>query len=209
MRMYKNIQKTAEKLEQFYRKLVKIEENFLSNNYRVRTLNCLEAEFEGKKVVKSSEWEQNHNYKGVYDMILNKNRYKVTRISVLAQLNFSFLWLRLVASVYDTIQVWDMSTYQVANILPSKILDEPHCATTCFTLLDDKFLICGTQNGFLKIFEIPSGKYVTQVKRNSNYISDVNASGDILASLDWYGEITLWKFSSSNKKYYLAENNLF
>eukprot|EP00092_Neocalanus_flemingeri_P029879 GFUD01032444.1.p1 GENE.GFUD01032444.1~~GFUD01032444.1.p1 ORF type:complete len:435 (+),score=91.99 GFUD01032444.1:46-1350(+) len=189
MQMYKEIQKSAEKLEQFYRKLVKIEENFLSNNYRVRTLNCLEAEFEGKKVVKSSEWEQNHNYKGVYDMILNKNR--------------------LVASVYDTIQVWDMSSYQVANILPSKILDEPHCATTCFTLLDDKFLICGTQNGFLKIFEIPSGKFLTQVKRNSNYISDVNASGDVLASLDWYGEITLWKFSSSNKAENVTEEGKF
>ena len=75
MQMYRNIQKAPDKLEQFYRKLVKIEENFLSNNYRVRTLNCLEVEFEGKKVVRSSEWEQNHNYKGVYDMILDKNRY--------------------------------------------------------------------------------------------------------------------------------------
>ena len=48
----------------------------------IRVENCysyfgpcdLEVEFEGKKVVKSSEWEQNHNYKGVYDMILDKNR---------------------------------------------------------------------------------------------------------------------------------------
>ena len=72
--MYKNILKSSSKLEQFYRKLVKIDDNFLSNNYRVRTLNCLDVEFEGKKVVKSSEWEQNHNYKGVYDMILDKNR---------------------------------------------------------------------------------------------------------------------------------------
>lgn len=42
--------------------------------YKVRTIDCLEAEFEGKKVVKSAEWEQNHNYKGVYDMILDSNR---------------------------------------------------------------------------------------------------------------------------------------
>ena len=72
--MFKNILKNPNKLEQFYRKLVKIDDNFLTNNYRVRTLNCLDVEFEGKKVVKSSEWEQNHNYKGVYDMILDKNR---------------------------------------------------------------------------------------------------------------------------------------
>ena len=74
MQMFKNILKNPNKLEQFYRKLVKIDDNFLTNNYRVRTLNCLDVEFEGKKVVKSSEWEQNHNYKGVYDMILDKNR---------------------------------------------------------------------------------------------------------------------------------------
>jgi len=106
---------------------------------------------------------------------------------------------RLVASVYDTIQVWDMASYQVANILPSKVLDEPHCATTCFTLMDGRFLICGTQNGVLKFFEIPSGKLLAQVKKNSNYISDVNASGDIVASLDWYGEITLWKFGCGDQ----------
>ena len=88
--MYKTILKSADKLELFYKKLVKIEDNFLSNNYRVRTLNCLEAEFEGKKVVKSSEWEQNHNYKGVYDMILNKNRYLGKAHVMLAQLNFFF-----------------------------------------------------------------------------------------------------------------------
>ena len=123
--------------------------------------------------------------------------------------NLTCFWLRLVASVYDTIQVWDMSSYQVANILPSKVLDEPHCATTCFTLLDDTFLICGTQNGYLKLFEIPSGKFLTQVKKNSNYISDVNASGNILSSVDWYGEITLWKLTSSNKLENITEENKF
>lgn len=176
--MYKSILKSPSKLEQFYRKLVKIDENLLSNNYRVRTLNCLDVEFEGKKVVKSSEWEQNHNYKGVYDMILDKNR--------------------LVASVYDTIQVWDMSGYCVANIVPSKVLDGPDSNTTCFTLMEERLLICGTQNGAIKLYEIPSGKFLTQVKRNSNYISDVNVYGNILASLDWYGNITLWKVSSEN-----------
>jgi len=189
MQMYKNILKSSSKLEQFYRKLVKIDDNFLSNNYRVRTLNCLDVEFEGKKVVKSSEWEQNHNYKGVIDMILDKNR--------------------LVASIYDTIQVWDMSSYSVAIILPSKVLDEPHCTTTCFTLMDDRLLICGTQNGMIKMYEIPSGKFLSEAKRNSNYISDVNVSGNILASLDWYGEITLWKVSGDNSLENITGENKF
>ena len=111
--------------------------------------------------------------------------------------------------MYDTIQVWDMASYKVANILPSKVLDEPHCATTCFTLLDENFLICGTQNGYLKMFDIPSGKFVTQVRRNSNYISDVNAEGNVLASVDWFGQIALWKFSSGKTIANITEEGQF
>ena len=41
---------------------------------KVVTINCLEAEYKGKRVEVSEEWERNHNYKGVYDMILDNNR---------------------------------------------------------------------------------------------------------------------------------------
>jgi len=187
MPMFKQIMNSSEKLQCFYKKLIKIEDNVRSNKCRVRTLNCLDAEFDGKKVVRSTEWEKNHNYRGVYDMILNNNR--------------------LVASVYDTIQVWDMESYDVANILPSKVLDEPHCATTCFTLFGDDYLICGTQNGFIKIYTMPNGKFVTQAKRDSNYVSDVNASNDIIASVDWYGAVTLWSFSSKTLKIISKEDD--
>ena len=89
----------------------------------------------GKKVVKSDEWEATHNYRlakgsennihckcyrGVYDMILDSNR--------------------LIASVYDTIQVWDLSTYQMTNLLNPKSLDSPNAATTCFAVLRDKLV---------------------------------------------------------------------
>ena len=91
----------------------------------------------GKKVVKSDEWEATHNYRlitgsplkptrihlccrGVYDMILDSNR--------------------LIASVYDTIQVWDLSTYQMTNLLNPKSLDSPGAATTCFAVLQDRLV---------------------------------------------------------------------
>ena len=60
------------------------------------------------------------NYRGVYDMILDSNR--------------------LIASVYDTIQVWDLSTYQMINLLNPKSLDSPNAATTCFAVLRDKLV---------------------------------------------------------------------
>ena len=170
--IYNDIVNNSEKLEIFYRKLLKIENNVLSNNYRVRTIDCLEAEINGMKVEKHSEWSRNHNYKGVYDMVLDKNI--------------------LVASVYDTIQVWDMSQYKMTNMLPSKLLDEPQSKTTCFTLVAEQFLVCGTQNGFLKIFSL-AGEMVAKSRANSNYITDVYAHGATVASLDWYGDVTLWR----------------
>ena len=178
MSIYSDISNNATKLEIFFKKLLKVDENVLSNNYRVRTLNCLEAEIDGKRVEKDSEWNRNYNYKGVYDMVLNKNI--------------------LVASVYDTIQVWDMSKYKISNILPSKLLDEPLSKTTCFALLDDKFLVCGTQNGFLKLFSLTSGEMLCKSKVNSNYIADVTVDGDDIASVDTYGDVILWKLSQDS-----------
>ena len=58
--------------------------------------------------------------RGVYDMILDSNR--------------------LIASVYDTIQVWDLSTYQMTNLLNPKSLDSPGAATTCFAVLRDRLV---------------------------------------------------------------------
>ena len=61
----------------------------------------------------------------------------------------------------------------------------------------------------IKLYEIPSGKFLSEAKRNSNYISDVNVSGNILASLDWYGEITLWKVSGDNSLENITGENKF
>ena len=171
--VYRDIISDATKLEILYRKLLKVEQNVISSNYRVRTINCLEVEVGGAKVERDSEWSRNHNYKGVYDMVLDNNI--------------------LVASVYDTIQIWDMSKYVIKNIIPSKVLDESCSKTTCFTLFHEKFLVCGTQNGFLKLYSLQSCQIISKTKQNSNYITDVVANDDTVASIDWYGEVILWK----------------
>ena len=120
---------------QVYERAQHLEHSF--TRFKVYTIDCLEAELNGKKVVKSDEWEATHNYRsttgsplkptgrhlccrGVYDMILDSNR--------------------LIASVYDTIQVWDLSTYQMTNLLNPKSLDSPGAATTCFAVLRDRLV---------------------------------------------------------------------
>merc|ERR1719397_1424472 len=80
--IYRNL-KSAFELECFLRKLVKPDDNLLNNKFAVRTLNCLEAEVKGIRVIKSEDWEQVHNYKGVYDMTLNCLEAEVKGIRVI------------------------------------------------------------------------------------------------------------------------------
>jgi len=178
MQIYKDIRNDCDRLQVLYKKLRKVRSNVTSNNYRVRTIDCLLAEVDEKKVEVNSDWTRDHNYKGVYDMVLSKNV--------------------LVASVYDTIQIWDMARYKICNILQSKMLDEPLSKTTCFTSVGDKYLICGTQDGCIKLFSLPVGEFLTKVKINSHHLTDVCAHDGMICALDWYGGITLWQVADSN-----------
>jgi WD40 repeat protein len=172
--LYKERKKSATRLQALERRLRRLDMNLRENRFEVKTIDCLEAELHGKKVVKSDEWEATHNYRGVYDMILDSNR--------------------LIASVYDTIQVWDLSTYQMTNLLNPKSLDSPNAATTCFAVLRDK-LVCGTQNGLLKLIDLESGKEVSTTRRNNNYVSDVCVKGDTVVAVDWYGGLSKWLYT--------------
>ena len=65
---------SPDKLQKLCRKLQIVGDNVSTKNYRVRTINCLEAEIDGVKVdVNNSEWNRDHNYKGETSFILNKN----------------------------------------------------------------------------------------------------------------------------------------
>jgi len=182
--LYKERKKSAARLQALERRLRRLDRNLRENRFEVKTIDCLEAELCGKKVVKSDEWEATHNYRGVYDMILDSNR--------------------LIASVYDTIQVWDLSTYQMTNLLNPKSLDSPNAATTCFAVLRDK-LVCGTQNGLLKLIDLESGKEVAITKRNNNYVSDVCVKGDTVVAVDWYGGLSKWLYTGDGLNSRLVE----
>lgn len=171
--LYTGRRRSAARLQHFLRRLVRLRGNLREGRYSVRTIHCLEAELGGARVVKSEEWERNHNYRGVYDMILDDNR--------------------LVASVYDTIQVWDMATYSMTNILNPKSLDKPHAATTCFAVLRGH-LVCGSQNGLLRLIDLQTGALVSTSRKGSCYVSDVCVRGDRVVSVDWHGTITVWRY---------------
>lgn len=177
--LFLDIRRSATRLQKLARRLARLHNNIQDNKCKVVTINCLEAEYKGKRVEVSEEWERNHNYKGVYDMILDNNR--------------------LIASVYDTIQVWDLATYQMTNLLNPKSLDTPLAATTCFAVLAD-LLVCGTQNGLVKLVDMKSGEVVATSQRNSSYISDVAVVGETVVSVDWYGEVTVWRLRKGQKR---------
>jgi len=168
MPMFKQIMNSSEKLQCFYRKLIKIEDNVRSNKCRIRTLNCLDAEFDGKKVVRSSEWEKNHNYRGVYDMILNKNR--------------------MIVHVNDAVQVWDLATMSLTNMLCGDTIAERSICTA----VSGNLLICGTENGYIKVFDLDEGKFLSKNRVTSNYVSAIKVRGSLLISVDCLGEITKW-----------------
>jgi len=72
--LYSEVEGNAKKMKRLYRKLLKLDENVAKGVYRVKIIDCLEAVFDGKKCVNTNGWDSNYNYKGVYDMILDKNR---------------------------------------------------------------------------------------------------------------------------------------
>ena len=54
-------------------------------------------------------------------------------------------------------------------------------------------LICGTENGYIKLLDINSEKILVKARVNSYYISDIKYHQGRLISLDWFGNILHWK----------------
>jgi len=169
---YHAIKKSAQCLRKFYSCLTKINENLNGGKFARNYLNCIDVELNGRKVVQNSEWDRRHNYRGVYDMVYHKGR--------------------LCVSVYDTIQIWNTLDYRLTHLFDKQILDQDKSQTTCFTLCQD-YLICGTENGFIKLIDITTEKVVTRSRVNSNYLSDIKYKNGDLVSLDWFGNIQQWK----------------
>jgi len=169
---YHTIKKSSKCLRNYFNCLIKIMDNLNSGKCRKKYLNCLDAELNGRQVVQNSEWNRRHNYRGVYDMVYDEGR--------------------LCVSVYDTIQIWDTRNYRLTHLFNKEILDQDRSQTTCFTLYKD-YLICGTENGYIKLIDINSEKVVTRSRVNTFYLSDIKYKNGALVSLDWFGNIQQWK----------------
>ena len=109
-----------------------------------------------KKLKISEQWRKQHNYSGIYDMVYVKEK------------------CLLIASVDNTIQVWDVSgkknssTYKCINVISATVLDYDKDENmidmvSCFYVSETAdSLICGTHNSKLKVFDlnIPGGRLV-------------------------------------------------
>jgi len=169
---YASMEKNAANLRKFMKCLARVNKNIRQSAYTTRTLHCMETKVAGRRVVMNPDWYRSRNYRGVYDMVFDQGR--------------------ICCSVYDTIQIWDTRTYELTNMFTKEILDSDHSLTSCFSLYKD-YLICGTDNGYIKVFDAKTEQVLTRNRVNSNYISDVKMKGDRLMALDWFGNITYWK----------------
>ena len=114
---------------------------------------------------------------------------------------YDLVWLaetnHLVCSVYDSIQVWDMSDYSCVSIITGNQLDGVGLKSWCFHAAGQT-LFCGTNKGQIRVFDLMSGK-VTGVFRHPanliirNYICDLKVRGDDLLAVDWLGTTQKWK----------------
>eukprot|EP00088_Acartia_fossae_P019196 TRINITY_DN2116_c0_g1_i2.p1 TRINITY_DN2116_c0_g1~~TRINITY_DN2116_c0_g1_i2.p1 ORF type:complete len:501 (+),score=63.18 TRINITY_DN2116_c0_g1_i2:33-1535(+) len=176
----------AKSLRKFYQDLVNVQKNFETGKCKKTIIDCQEASLKGRKVEKNPEWSRNHNFKGVYDMTLNEGR--------------------ICASVYDTIQVWNTKESRLSYMFTNKILDQDNTQTICFTL-EKNYLMCGTDNGYLKIIEIGTEKIISKARVNSNCLSDVKCRDDLIITLDWYGNLTFWKLDANLQLYQIQLKN--
>ncbi|XP_023346593.1 uncharacterized protein LOC111715495 [Eurytemora carolleeae] len=93
------------------------------------------------------------------------------------------------------LQVYSSScepSYSLTHLFPKTILDQDKNQTTCFSLHKD-LLICGTENGYIKLLDINSEKILVKARVNSYYISDIKYHQGRLISLDCFGNILHWK----------------
>ena len=70
---------------------------------------------------------------------------------------YDLVWLEesslLVCSVFDSIQVWDMSSYTCVSIISGNLLDGVGLKSWCFHAAG-KTLFCGTNKGQVKFFNL-------------------------------------------------------
>jgi len=102
---------------------------------------------------------------------------------------------RLIVHVNDAVQVWDTETLTMSSMLcGDKIAERSICAA-----ISGNTLICGTENGYIKLFDLKTGAFLSKNKANDNYVSTLKIKGSLLISVDCFGEMTKWILENPNR----------
>ena len=166
----------------FYKKLSLLKDRWRGSGLAdVRVIDCLNSTTpDGKRVEISEEWRKRHNYTGVYDMVWDEKN------SLLS------------ASVFNTIQVWDMTKYEVVSILGSDVLDSGTQASCFFSA--DRTLACGTEKGIIKVFDLMTGEQINEARHGNAYICDIKIYGRTLMAIDWFGDVQEWSLGDEGSR---------
>lgn len=106
---------------------------------------------------------------------------------------------KITCSVFNTIQVWDASTYTCLNIMGEDRLDTGDIKSSCF-FANGHVLVCGTERGFIRLFHLLTGDLLAQARHSSTYICDVVIHGASLLAVDCYGSVQEWRITSEKDR---------
>ena len=96
----------------------------------------------------------------------------------------------MIVHVNDAVQVWDTETLSMMSMLSGDNIAE---RSICTAVSGDT-LICGTENGYIKLFDLKTGAFLGKNRASSDYVSTLKIKGSLLISVDCFGEITKWIF---------------
>ena len=90
----------------------------------------------------------------------------------------------LICSVYDSIQVWDMSKNERVNLFRGHLLDSKLERTNCFHAFGNA-LITGTNTGKIHAFDLLSSQHLGESQRcyGLDMICDIKSYGETLLAI--------------------------
>ena len=95
----------------------------------------------------------------------------------------------------DTVQVWNSESLSVENMVGGHIIAE---RSICTAIYHDT-LICGTESGFIKLFHLKTGAFLSKNRANSHYVSTLKLKGSLLISVNCMGEISKWSLKTPGR----------
>ena len=86
----------------------------------------------------------------------------------------------------DAVQVWDSESLAVVKMISGQSIAE---RSICTAVYQDT-LICGTESGFIKLFNLKTGVLLSMNRASSHYVSTLKLKGSLLISVNCLGEIS-------------------